>query len=256
MTDASWMFDFDEAFCEKAAECGHRSFVIMAGVLDGMSVEARMYSHEDVTGVGYGICSYIPTGEDAQRRFLEKHLEKVQDMLDKKYENMDAYVRLARQAIEEYITNRHIIKVSRDLPDELINTRAGAFVSIHEHGRLRGCIGTISAVRDSLSEEIIANARSASTNDPRFEPITPDELKWLEINVDVLSDAEDIDSKDQLDVKRYGVIVSNRYKRGLLLPDLDGVDTVDRQIAIAKQKAGITDREDYKLQRFEVVRHY
>ena len=167
----------------------------------------------------------------------------------------DEYVRLARKAIESYITDKTIIKVSNDMPDELTLRRAGAFVSIHEHGRLRGCIGTISAVRDNLAEEIIANAISASTTDPRFEPITVDELPWLDINVDVLGDAEDIDSPDQLDVKRYGVIVSTRFKRGLLLPDLDGVDTVEQQISIAKQKAGITDNENYSLQRFEVVRH-
>ena len=167
----------------------------------------------------------------------------------------DEYVRLARKAIESYITDKTIIKVSNDMPDELTLRRAGAFVSIHEHGRLRGCIGTISAVRDNLAEEIIANAISASTTDPRFEPITVDELPWLDINVDVLGDAEDIDSPDQLDVKRYGVIVSTRFKRGLLLPDLDGVDTVEQQISIAKQKAGITDNEKYSLQRFEVVRH-
>ena len=249
------LFDFDEAFCERAAECGHRSFVIMAGALDGMNVRATQYCHEDVTGVGYGICSFYPQGEDPTRRFLEKHLEKVENELEEKKNASDEYVRLARKAIESYITDKTIIKVSNDMPDELTLRRAGAFVSIHEHGRLRGCIGTISAVRDNLAEEIIANAISASTTDPRFEPITVDELPWLDINVDVLGDAEDIDSPDQLDVKRYGVIVSTRFKRGLLLPDLDGVDTVEQQISIAKQKAGITDNEKYSLQRFEVVRH-
>ena len=146
--------------------------------------------------------------------------------------------------------------VPDDLPEELLQNRAGAFVSIHEHGRLRGCIGTILATKECIAKEIIDNAISASTKDPRFDPITKDELDWLEINVDILSEPEDIDSKDELDVKRYGVIVSNRYKRGLLLPDLDGIDTVDEQIAIAKKKAGISDNEDYSLQRFEVTRHY
>ena len=98
-------------------------------------------------------------------------------------------------------------------------------------------------------------AISASTSDPRFPPIGPDELKWLEINVDVLGEPEDIESKDQLDVKRYGVIVSNGLRRGLLLPDLDGVDTVDQQVDIARQKAGIGKFEKIKLQRFEVIRH-
>ena len=106
-----------------------------------------------------------------------------------------------------------------------------------------------------MAQEIIDNAISASTRDPRFPAIQPDELKWLEINVDVLGEPEEIDSKDQLDVKRYGVIVSRAGKRGLLLPDLEGVDTVDQQIEIAKQKAGIKRFESVKLQRFEVIRH-
>lgn len=250
------LFDFDESFCEKAAECGHRSFVIMAGVLDGLKVDAHVYSHQDVTGVGYGLCSFYTKGEDVNRHFLEKHLEKQEKKLEEQKNASDIYVRLARNTIEKYISEGIIPDIPDDLPKELLEKQAGAFVSIHEHGRLRGCIGTILATKDCIAKEIIDNAISASTRDPRFDPIRKDELDWLEINVDILGEPEDIESKDQLDVKRYGVIVSNRYKRGLLLPDLDGVDTVDQQISIAKQKAGILDNEDYSLQRFEVTRHY
>ena len=250
------LFDFDESFCDKAAECGHRSFVIMAGALDGLNVETHVYSHQDVTGVGYGLCSFIVKGEDKDRHFLEKHLKKQEMKLTEQKNASDIYVRLARNTIEKYISQGIIPDVPDDLPKELLQNRAGAFVSIHEHGRLRGCIGTILATKECIAKEIIDNAISASTKDPRFDPITKDELDWLEINVDILSEPEDIDSKDELDVKRYGVIVSNRYKRGLLLPDLDGIDTVDEQIAIAKKKAGISDNEDYSLQRFEVTRHY
>ena len=143
-----------------------------------------------------------------------------------------------------------------DLPDEMLSKTAGAFVSIHEHGELRGCIGTIAPTRSSVAEEIIANAISASTRDPRFPAISADELPWLEISVDVLGEPEDIDSVDQLDVKRYGVIVSAGHKRGLLLPDLDGVDTPEQQVDIAMRKGGIRSSENYKLQRFEVIRHH
>ena len=112
-------------------------------------------------------------------------------------------------------------------------------------------------MRDCLAQEIIDNAVSASTRDPRFDPIREDELPWLEISVDVLGEPEPIRSADELDVRRYGVIVSKGVKRGLLLPDLDGVDTVEQQISIAKSKAGIADWDDHvKLQRFEVVRHH
>ena len=247
------LLDFDESFCEKAAECGHRSFVIMAGALDGRAVDARQLSHQDVTGVGYGICSFHPTGIDESRHFLEQNSSEPNNNASPA--SSDPCVQLARASLESYILSRKIIDVPQDLPEDLTARRAGAFVSIHEHGQLRGCIGTISPARSNLAEEIIFNAISASTRDPRFPPIRKEELPFLEINVDVLGEPEDIESEDDLDVKRYGVIVTNGLRRGLLLPDLDGVDTVRQQIAIAKQKAGIASFEKVSLQRFEVVRH-
>ena len=233
----------------------HRSFVIMAGALDGYAVKATQLSHEDVTGVGYGICTFYLQGRDEGRHFLKQYLDAQEEELGAQRAQADAYVQLARASLESYIRTGKRILVPDDLPGEMLSKQAGAFVSIHEHGKLRGCIGTISPTTDSVAEEIIQNAISASTKDPRFEPIREDELKWLEINVDVLGEAEDIDSPDQLDVKRYGVIVSKGFQRGLLLPDLEGVDTVEDQIAIARQKAGIAPGEKVKLQRFEVIRH-
>ena len=249
------LFDFDEAFCERAAECGHRSFVMMAGALDGLAVEAKQLSHEDVTGVGYGICIFHPKGSDENRRFLDIRLKEEEIRLTEKVNRSDAWVRLARRSVENYVLHHQVMKIPDGLPDEMLYRRAGAFVSIHKHGRLRGCIGTIAPTRKNLAEEIIRNAVSAAVNDPRFDPIQPEELKWLEISVDVLGDPEDIQSEDDLDVKRYGVIVTRGHRRGLLLPDLDGVDTVRQQIEIARRKAGIGPREEVSLQRFEVTRH-
>jgi AmmeMemoRadiSam system protein A len=250
------LFSFDEAFCDRAAECGHRSFVIMAGAFDGTAVTAERLSHQDITGVGYGICAFYPEGPDDSRRFLEARFKEAELAANERRANADPYVKLAYTAVDAYVSGRGKIYVPDGLPDEMLQRRAGTFVSIHEHGALRGCIGTIGPTRASIAEEIIGNAVSASTRDPRFPAITADELPWLEISVDVLGEAEDIDSKDMLDVKRYGVIVTSGLKRGLLLPDLDGVDTVDQQIDIAKQKAGIGRFEKYKLQRFEVIRHF
>ena len=251
------LFDFDETFCDRAAECGHRSFVIMAGAFDGLSVKATKLSHEDVTGVGYGICTFYPGEPDDGRHFLEKHLEEAAGKLAAARAAEDPYVQLARKTVESYILHRARPEIPDDLPPEMTLRRAGAFVSIHEHGKLRGCIGTISAVQDNLAQEIIENAISASTRDPRFDAIRADELPWLEISVDVLGDAEPVKSKAELDVRRYGVIVTKGRKRGLLLPDLDGVDTVEQQIAIAKSKAGIAEWDNrVELQRFEVVRHH
>lgn len=251
------LFDFEESFCEKAAECGHRSFVIMAGAFDGLSVKAAQLSHEDVTGVGYGICTFYPGEPDEGRHFLAQYLVKASEKLSAARAQEDPYVQLARKTVEMYVRDRVKPEVPAGLPPEMLSTRAGAFVSIHEHGKLRGCIGTIAPVQSCVAQEIIDNAVSASTRDPRFDPITADELEWLEISVDVLGEAEPIASPAELDVKRYGVIVTKGTKRGLLLPDLDGVDTVEQQIAIAKSKAGIADWDKkVQLERFEVVRHH
>ena len=228
--DFGELLEFSEDFCEKAGECGHRSFTIMAGALEGKNVMAEKLSYEGPFGVGYGICTY---------NVCE-----------------DAYVQLARETIETYVRTGEKIEVPDGLPQEMYEHQAGAFVSIKENGGLRGCIGTIQAVQASIAEEIIDNAISAAVRDPRFYPIEPEELDKLTISVDVLGETERIDSPDDLDVKRYGVIVTRGYKRGLLLPNLEGVDTVEEQIAIAKDKAGISAQEEVELERFEVVRHY
>ena len=250
------LFDFDENFCEKAAECGHKSFVIMAGALDGMDVEAEQFSHEDVTGVGYGICSFIPKAQDEKRHFLKARLQTVQDEIEQKRFNSDEYVNLARASAEYFVTNGKVMPVPDLVSRELLNKTAGAFVSVHKFGALRGCIGTIASTQKNLALEIIENAVSAVSKDPRFSPVTQDELKYLDINVDVLGEAEKIKSPSELDVKKYGVIVQSGYKRGLLLPDLEGVDTVEQQIDIARRKGGIAPGEKIDLFRFEVVRHY
>ena len=250
------LLDFDSTFCDRAAECGHRSFVIMGGAFDGTAVRAERLVHQDVTGVGYGICTFYPEGADESRHFLDRRMAEIEDELRAKREHSDEYVRLAREAVEAYVLRREVLDVPAGLPDEMLSVQAGAFVSIHEHGDLRGCIGTIAPTRSCVAEEIIGNAISASTRDPRFPAIMPDELPWLDINVDVLGEPEDIDSEDELDVKRYGVIVSCGRRRGLLLPDLDGIDTPEQQVEIAMKKGGIHKFEKYKLQRFEVIRHY
>lgn len=251
------LFDFTEEFCDKAAECGHRSFVILAGTLDRLAVKAEKLSHEGTFGVGYGVCTYEVEGRAPERDFLRQYEEKIAEEVKRRKESEDAYVRLARQTIEAYVGERRQISIPKDLPEEMYESRAGVFVSLKEEGRLRGCIGTITPVQKSIAEEIIANAISASTKDPRFHPVQSDELDKLVYSVDVLGTPEAITSPDELDVKRYGVIVTKGRKRGLLLPNLDGVDTVEDQITIAKQKGGIsTYDDDVQLERFEVVRHF
>jgi len=167
-----------------------------------------------------------------------------------------AYVRLAREAIENYIKHEKIIAPPLDLPKEMINQKAGVFVSLKKFGNLRGCIGTFMPTQENIAQEIIKNAISAAIEDPRFSSVNATELEELTISVDILSAPEEVDDISHLDPKKYGVIVSSDYKKGLLLPDLKGVDTAGEQVDIARRKAGIYPDEKVKLHRFEVKRYH
>lgn len=250
------LFDFSEDSCESAAECGHRSFVIMAGAFDGRAVRAERLSYEGPFGVGYGVCTFDGGGREDSRRFLESYEEKEKARLARIRAAEDEYVRLARASVEHYVRTGRRLEMPDGLPGDMTRRRAGVFVSLHEDGRLRGCIGTIAPVTPCVAREIIDNGVSASSRDPRFNPVEPEELDKLVYSVDVLEPPEKISSPSQLDVKKYGVIVTKGGRRGLLLPNLDGVNSVDEQIAIAKQKAGIAQREEVELERFEVTRHF
>lgn len=270
------LFDFDEGFCEAAAECGLRSFQIMVGALDGMDVHSALLSNEGPFGVGYGVATVMPidivgtereeamqNAEGAQtskasRSSIESGIasEPLIGWSGQNVEAPDPYVQLARLSVETFVKTGRPATLPEDVPEELLSQRAGAFVSLHERGELRGCIGTISATESSIALEIIRNGIHACSRDPRFEPVRENELDHIEYSVDVLGRAEAIQSPDELDPRRYGVIVTKGWKRGLLLPNLDGIDTVADQIAIAKRKAGIDPADDnVQLERFEVVRH-
>lgn len=168
-------------------------------------------------------------------------------------------VELARLTIETFVrTGRRISPPAEPTPE--MRQRAGAFVSLHRGGELRGCIGTIAPVEESLAEEIIQNAISAATRDPRFPPIGPDELLGLDVKVDVLCEPETIAGPEELDPKRYGLIVQSTahpWKRGLLLPDLEGIDTVEQQVYWTRvHKAGIRNQDEpVEMFRFEVRRY-
>ena len=253
----------DDKLLEAAAECGWRAFVIMAGAFDGRAVRAEQLSYEGPFGVGYGICTIADAGPDASRDVGHRYEAGSMQAAAQAREREDIYIQIARFSLETYIRERRRVRsiedlpqaLVRDLPVELTQGRAGAFVTLYKEGQLRGCIGTIGPTQPSLLEEILRNAVSAATQDPRFSPVGEEELAQLIVGVDVLGEPEPIESLAQLDVKRYGVIVSSGARRGLLLPDLDGVDTPEEQVSIALRKAGIGDKERYTMERFEVIRH-
>lgn len=250
------LLTMDDKLCNRAAECGLRSFWIMAGALDKKVVRAENLSYQGTFGVGYGVVYFNVGGEDVTRDFGAQLVKFKQYELIKRKSKEDAFVKLARYSLETFVKTHKPATLPDDLPEELTNRQAGAFVSLHKDGNLRGCIGTILATKDTLAEEILENAISACSRDPRFEPVTVDELDDIEYSVDVLGEPERIFDIKQLDVKRYGVIVENGTRRGLLLPDLEGIDTVEEQIAIVKRKAGIRPDEKVALWRFEVIRHH
>ena len=258
----------DQDLAERAAECGLRSFQMMAGALDRTAVDAELLSHEGPFGVGYAVAAYSPTGHDPSRDFGEQYRELMMRRSHERRSAEDPLVALARASIEAWVRDRHTLTGDEvdDLLDErrtphpvraLLDVPRACFVSLKKHGQLRGCIGTLAPTQACLSDEIVANAKSASTRDPRFRPVQPDELDDLVLDVDVLGDPEPVASLDELDPRVYGVIVSTEDgRRGVLLPDLAGVDAAEEQVAIAAQKGAIdAHAEPILLQRFRVERH-
>ncbi len=254
--DLAGLFTFDPLFLRKAAECGLGSFQIMAGALEGLPITHELMSYEGPFGVGYAVAAFESLDE-ATKTPLDRQAY-VADVENAPANSaaVDPYVALARASVEHFVTTGSKLVLPENLPPELTDKQAGVFVSLHEFGQLRGCIGTIQPVTGSVGEEIIRNGISAATQDPRFPAVSASELGDLSYSVDVLYPPMPIDSPDELDPTRYGVIVTKGYKRGLLLPNLDGIDSVDQQLAIAKQKAGIDPHDtEVELERFEVVRH-
>jgi AmmeMemoRadiSam system protein A len=168
------------------------------------------------------------------------------------------YTALARQAISHWLKTNIILDIAElELPATLTEHRAGVFVTLHKNGDLRGCIGTFKPTKKNIAEEIAANAISAAFCDTRFQPLEKKELDQVKIEVSVLKPRQEIKSKEELDPKKYGLIIETPEKKcGLLLPDIEGIETVDQQIELASQKCGVEySKEKHKLYRFTVEKH-
>jgi AmmeMemoRadiSam system protein A/AmmeMemoRadiSam system protein B len=269
--DFSLLFNKALPLREKAAECGFGPCLMLAGFVHGKGddsrllscegcgeednprllsceshgkdIHSRLLSYEGPFGVGYAVAKVTASAKECPNQTSATSAQ-----------NSCPYLTLARHALENRVLGNKPSFLP-NLPDELLNRQAGAFVSLHKNGQLRGCIGTIAPTCDNLALEIMQNAVSAGLRDNRFAPVTTAELPHLVYKVDVLAPPEPIQGPGELDVKRYGVIVTGGYRRGLLLPNLDGITSVEQQIAIAKQKAGILPTDPVTLERFEVVRY-
>jgi MEMO1 family protein len=236
--DARALLEIDPEILDEGAECGLRSVLFLMGALEETGMKPEVLSYEGPFGVGYLVASFeAPAPKPAHARG-------------------PAITELARLAISEYVAKGKIIAAPRNLPASL-KRRAGAFVSLHEpDGQLRGCIGTTAATKATLAEEVIANAIAAATSDPRFDPLALGEVEDLHISVDVLGRSYEVKDKNKLDPKKYGIMISGAGGRtAVLLPDLDGVDTVDEQLTICRGKAGLGPRQRIKIRKFQVERY-
>jgi MEMO1 family protein len=231
--DAGALLQIDPTTLDAGAECGLRSILFLLGALDGTPNRPEVLSYEGPFGVGYLVATFAP-GSDAA-----------------------AVTTLARQAIAHYLQTHKPLPLPNQLPPTLLGP-AAAFVSLHyPNGDLRGCIGTLMPTKPTLAEEIIANAVAAATHDPRFNPVIASELPSLTLSVDVLGTPDPEPNLAGLDPRRFGIIVSaSDGRQGVLLPDLEGVDTVADQIAICRQKGSIGPHEPIQIQKFTVTRHH
>ena len=247
--DARAILNLDEDLIDKAGECGLRSIVILMGALEGRHAKPEVLSYEGPFGVGYLVASF--TVEEGAA-LPGKEGEAARPEPASAPPGLHPLVCLAREAVECYVRKRRFVTPTTFCPE--MRERAGVFVSIHKEGELRGCIGTFEPTRPNVADEVVRNAVSSATEDPRFDPVRANELPHLDYKVDLLTPPEPVPDSAFLDARKYGVIVECRGRKGLLLPDLEGVDTVEQQIDICSRKAGIFHGEPVKLYRFQVRR--
>jgi AmmeMemoRadiSam system protein A len=247
--DVATILGFDDETRRLAAEDSVPSVSILMGVLAQHDVDARILSAEGPWGVGY-MTALLTVREHAPRA-NDADFDSPSDEL----EHAEGLVGLARSAVEHYVRTGDRKPLAPAVHASLDHVQAATFVSIHDaDGKLRGCIGTLSPTRPSVATETVANAIAAASRDPRFAPVQRDELPGLAYKVDVLTTPQPIAAASSLDPKQYGVIVEAGDRRGVLLPDLAGIDTIGAQVRIARDKGGIGHDESVRLYRFRVRR--
>jgi MEMO1 family protein len=254
--DAEWVLAADREFRIRAAEDAISQTAILMGTLSEHPLRPRVLSYEGPFGVGYMVAA-IDVANSGSEDVGAANGDSSVDTAT--HQPRHPFVRLAKQTVESYVRTsgfESLPNLSGEL-DSMCQGHppCGVFVSIKKWGDLRGCIGTIEATQTNVGMEIVHNAVAACSRDPRFLPVTAAELAHLTYSVDVLTEPELIEGAHELDPARYGVIVECGGRRGLLLPDLEGVDSVEEQVRIARAKAGIGDEEPVRLYRFEVQRY-
>ncbi|HEX8921579.1 MAG TPA: AmmeMemoRadiSam system protein A [Pyrinomonadaceae bacterium] len=247
------IINIDQDLRRMAGECGYRSMLIALGATEQAAHDYEVLHYEAPFGVGYLVAQIVREPLAAKIKSSEEN--EVEEESGIEQQDAEQLLALARRAIETFVREGRVIEKPASLAP-LLKERAACFVSIKTfEGDLRGCIGTIEPAEETLAAEVIANAVSSATRDPRFPPVAPEELSHLRYSVDVLSTPEPA-KFEELDPMVYGVIVEDESsrRRGLLLPDLQGVETATQQVEIAARKAGIKPGTPLKLSRFRVDR--
>lgn len=247
--DLKGLFNIDRRLIEDAGECGLRSLYILAGIINTERIKTKLYSYEGTLGVGYAVMEFQEVSGDLYKSVVEEKMKEHK----RKIEEGSSYTRLARRNLDNYYTSGRLLNIDDIEEDALILDKKGVFVSLKIHGELRGCIGTIDPVAQCVGEEIIRNSISAALNDPRFHPVKAEELMDIDISVDLLYPPEPA-CFEELDPSSYGIIVTSGTRRGVLLPNLEGVNTREQQLQIAMSKGEISPSEVYELERFKVER--
>ncbi len=250
--DVVGVFNIKSEIIENAGECGLRSYYIMLGAMDGNEIKGELLSYEGTFGVGYAVMKFEL--RKGGRDILSEIIKEKRKKYNVRVNNEDVYVRLARESLTHYIIEDNYMDIPSYVTEEMLNTKRGVFVSLKKFGALRGCIGTIFPATESVAKEIVGNAVAAGEGDPRFSNVSVEELEDIVFSVDVLTETKAA-LEEELNPKKFGVIVKSGVKSGVLLPDLEGVDTVKQQISIVLNKATISPSEDYSIEKFEVIRH-
>ncbi|MDR3249551.1 MAG: AmmeMemoRadiSam system protein A [Mycoplasmataceae bacterium] len=233
----SELINLNNDFINNAGQCGLFSLITMFGVISSFLIKSKIYSYEYPYGVGYLAASFS-LEEPTKNKILVKQI-----------------IKLAKDSVENYLKHSKNISPSKELSSYLLNNRFGSFVCLKKNKELRGCVGTILPTKENLATEIIANAISAAINDNRFNPVIISELDKIKYSVDVLTKPQVITNLNQLNPKKYGIIVQSGSKSGILLPSLEGINTIEQQINIACQKANILQTEKIIVYKFMTNRY-
>ncbi|MCL2572856.1 MAG: AMMECR1 domain-containing protein [Defluviitaleaceae bacterium] len=240
---------------EQSDECGHMVFSILAGCLDRRHINSNIFSYENHMGAGYAVAGFAPGPHNENRNFLEQSENQQRRLVLKSRSEEDAYCILARRALEYWVLHGLELPIPAGLPNEMITNRAGAFVSIYVNEQLRGASGALGPTTDHIAAEIVKNALGISQGDKKFPAVTMEELPDLVYKVDVIGKPELILDVEELDVTRYGVIVSCSDAWGVMLPNQPNIETGQQQVDAVRKRAGIADDATVRLEKFEVQRH-